>query len=274
MIPFEVYHRLTAVGGLQKGRTEAVDRDPVLPVNDEVVEATLPQLNRHVRGLVELQRLTGCRPGEVCNIRRCDIDMGGNIWLYRPKTHKGSWRGKTRTVIIGPRAQELLKTYFVPDLNDYLFSPARAVEAIRAERALRRKTPCYPSHMVRNEQKRKTAPQRTPSTKYNRLSYLNAIARACDRAFPAPSPLAQRADETQSEWKARLTPEQRTSLKLWQRGHRWHPNQLRHTFATKVRKAHGLEAAQVLLGHSRADVTQVYAERNEELAASVAAKIG
>ncbi|MBN9120843.1 MAG: site-specific integrase, partial [Planctomycetes bacterium] len=54
----------------------------------------------------------------------------------------------------------------------------------------------------------------------------------------------------------------------------WHPNQLRHLFATEVRKEHGLEAAQVLLGHSRADVTQIYAERNEELAASVAAKIG
>jgi integrase len=35
-----------------------------------------------------------------------------------------------------------------------------------------------------------------------------------------------------------------------------------------------LEAAQVLLGHSRADVTQIYAERNTELASRVAAKIG
>ena len=53
-----------------------------------------------------------------------------------------------------------------------------------------------------------------------------------------------------------------------------HPNQLRHLFATEVRKAHGLEAAQVLLGHSRADVTQVYAERNLTLAARVANEIG
>ena len=45
-------------------------------------------------------------------------------------------------------------------------------------------------------------------------------------------------------------------------------------FGTKVRKEHGLEAAQVMLGHSRADVTQVYAERNEALAATIAAKIG
>ena len=54
----------------------------------------------------------------------------------------------------------------------------------------------------------------------------------------------------------------------------WHPNQLRHLYASEVRKYHGLEAAQVLLGHSRADVTQIYAERNEELAGSVAMKIG
>jgi integrase len=54
----------------------------------------------------------------------------------------------------------------------------------------------------------------------------------------------------------------------------WHPNQLRHLRATEARRAFGLEAAQVLLGHSRADVTQIYAEKNEALAAMVAAKIG
>ena len=52
------------------------------------------------------------------------------------------------------------------------------------------------------------------------------------------------------------------------------PNQLRHLFATEVRTAYGLEAAQVLLGHSRADVTQVYAEWNLTLAARVANEIG
>jgi hypothetical protein len=41
-----------------------------------------------------------------------------------------------------------------------------------------------------------------------------------------------------------------------------------------VRKEHGLEAAQVLLGHSKADVTQLYAEKNEALAVGIAAKIG
>ncbi len=54
----------------------------------------------------------------------------------------------------------------------------------------------------------------------------------------------------------------------------WHPNQLRHTAATEFRSKFGLEAAQVLLGHSKADTTQVYAERDLKKAADVARKIG
>jgi site-specific recombinase XerD len=101
-----------------------------------------------------------------------------------------------------------------------------------------------------------------------------ALDRACGLAFPLPGVLARRVDESNTAWWGRLTELEREAVKAWRKEHRWHPNQLRHSFATRVRKQHGLEAAQVLLGHSRADVTQVYAERNEELAAKVAAKIG
>jgi integrase len=52
------------------------------------------------------------------------------------------------------------------------------------------------------------------------------------------------------------------------------PNQIRHGFATKVRAEFGLEASQVLLGHARADVTQIYAERDLSKAVEVAKKIG
>ena len=55
---------------------------------------------------------------------------------------------------------------------------------------------------------------------------------------------------------------------------RWSPNRLRHTAATEIRKRFGLEAAQVTLGHSQADVTQIYAEKNLTLAVEVARKIG
>jgi DNA-binding response OmpR family regulator len=53
----EVYQSVATVTGLQKGRTAAREKDPVGPVEDAVVDATLPFLGRHVRGLVEFQRL-------------------------------------------------------------------------------------------------------------------------------------------------------------------------------------------------------------------------
>ena len=274
LAPPAVYQTVVTIAGLQKGRTTAREKDPVGPVDDAVVDATLPHLNRHVRGLVEFQRLTGCRPGEACVIRRCDIDTGGPTWLYKPPHHKTAHRGKSRIITIGPRAQELLREFFTPNRDDYLFSPRRAVEELLAERAARRKTPRYPSHLARNAEKRKAEPKRVPSETYDRGSYGLAIDRACDRAFPPPGELAQREGETHAGWWERLSESQQGEVKAWRKARHWHPNQLRHSAATRVRKEFGLEAAQVLLGHSRADVTQIYAEKNQALAAAVAAKIG
>ena len=86
--------------------------------------------------------------------------------------------------------------------------------------------------------------------------------------------MAKREDETQKQYRARLTKKQGAELKEWRWHHHWHPHQLRHSYATRVRKEFGLEAAQILLGHTKADVTQIYAERDMGRAATVAAKIG
>jgi integrase len=274
LIPFAIYQRLTTVPGLQAGRTDAKESDPVEPIAADVVEATLAHLNRQVRGLVEFQRLTGCRPGEACAVRRRDIEMGDAVWFYRPAQHKTAWRGKVRVIAIGPKAQQFLKEYFTPNLDDFLFSPRRAVSEFHATRAENRKTPRYNSHMHRNVTKRVPHPTRRAAEKYKVTAYEHAIARACVKAFPAPEPLCRRDGETRRQWHERLDEAQRKELAAWQSSHRWAPNQLRHSFATVVRKGHGLEAAQVVLGHSRADVTQMYAERNLALAAKVAGEIG
>ena len=89
LAPPAVYQAVATVAGLQKGRTAAREKEPVRPVDDAVVDATLPFLGRHVRGLVEFQRLTGCRPGEACAVRRCDIDTGRPVWLSR-RTGRGT----------------------------------------------------------------------------------------------------------------------------------------------------------------------------------------
>lgn len=54
----------------------------------------------------------------------------------------------------------------------------------------------------------------------------------------------------------------------------WHPHQIRHSFATRVRESHGLDAAQTLLGHATARVTEIYAVRSTELARKVSQEVG
>ena len=58
---------------------------PVKPVADAVIDATLPTLPPVVADMVRLQRLTGCRPAEVCILRPCDVDRSGKVWGYRPR---------------------------------------------------------------------------------------------------------------------------------------------------------------------------------------------
>lgn len=54
----------------------------------------------------------------------------------------------------------------------------------------------------------------------------------------------------------------------------WHPHQLRHAFATRVRESHGLDAAQAVLGYATAKVTEIYAERVSGLAQRVTEELG
>lgn len=50
----------------------------------------------------------------------------------------------------------------------------------------------------------------------------------------------------------------------------WSPNQLRHTAATRIRREAGLEATQAVLGHARANTTEIYARRMLDLAIKTA----
>ncbi len=267
-----IYQSLVAVAGLQLGRTPAREPEAVKPVPEDVVKATLPYLSHHVCAMVELLKHSGMRPAEVCAMTLNQIERG-ETWTYRPVRHKTAHHGKGRVVPLGPNARGVLSAFLagrVLETDAPIFSPQQSREEQFAKMRTNRKSKVQPSQVSR----KKAKPERTPTDRYCPGAIAHAVAAACDRAFPPPAPVAKRQDETLAKWKARLTSEQKAQLREWRRQHRWHPYQLRHSFATRVRKEHGLEAAQVLLGHSKADVTQIYAERNEELAASVAAKIG
>ncbi|QEL15633.1 tyrosine-type recombinase/integrase [Limnoglobus roseus] len=256
MLPGDRYEALRTLGGLRRGRTPARESDPVLPVGEGDYRATLPHMPRVLRGMAELQRWTAMRPGDVCKLRPAEVDRTGGVWVYEPKWHKGTHRGKRRAVHLGPRAQAILLPFLAASKNPqaYLFSPAEAVAEMLAARTAKRKTPPYPSHLKRNEEKRKADRKRPPGDRYTADSYGKAVLKAVKRA---------------NQWWAKMA-----AGAAFDPIPAWAPNQLRHLRGAEVRKAFGLEAAQVLLGHARADVTQVYAERDFALAAKVAAETG
>jgi site-specific recombinase XerD len=278
LVPASVFHELAAMEGLRAGRSKARETEPVRPVADPTVAAALPFLRPQVAAMVRLQRLTGMRPGEVLIMRSMDLEMTGEVWLYRPGSdrglhgaHKNAYRGQDRIVAIGPRGQEVLRPWLRLNLSEYLFQPKEAEANRDAERRRNRKTPMTPSQAQRRP---KQNPQRRPGSHYTVWSYAAAVAKACEAAFPPPAPLAKRPDETRKEWQARLTSGHKEALREWRKAHRWHPNQLRHARATEIRREAGLDAARVVLGHRSPQITEVYAEIDMNKAVQITAALG
>ena len=257
IIPPSVYHSLLAVPGLRLGRTEARENEPVQPVADEIVDATLPTLPAVLADMVRFQRATGCRPGEVCILRPCDVDRSEEVWAYHPSSHKTQHHGRGRTIYLGPRAQEILRPYLLRPDAAFCFSPKDSEKKRLAKRHADRKTPLSCGN--RPGDNRVRYPKRSAGDRYDSATYRRAITRAVNKINR----------EQKRNAKKEGIPVDRVEFLP-----NWAPNQLRHTAGTAVRKAFGLESAQVILGHAKADVTQIYAERDAELAKEVARKIG
>jgi integrase len=267
LVPGGVYQALRAVESLRRGTPGVRDTEPVKPVPVETVEAILPFLQPVLRAMVRVQMLTGMRPGELCQLRAADIDTtaGNGVWLYRPAQHKTQHHGHDRTVVIGPQAQDVLRP-FLASGEEHVFSPRASERARSLERRTSRKSPMTPIQAARRPKAKRE--------RYDETSYHNAVYRACDRAFPPHGDLARRPKESAAKWLARLTKEQRAALTKWRGEHRWHPNQLRHTAATVIRREHGIEAARVILGHSKLSTAEIYAKADQVKAAEVMAKVG
>jgi integrase len=275
LVPASVYHSLLAVRGLQRGRSDARETEPVRPVPEAHVHAIRPYVSRQVRGLIDLQLLTGARPGELCIMRGCDLNTTGRIWIFIPESHKTEHHGHRREIYLGPKAQEVVREFLKPDLQAYLFSPRDAeADRLRVMRENRR-SPVQPSQFCR---KRKH-PKKTVGDYYDGNAYRRAITYGCAKAFPLPDELAPRikADgtrESKKEWKARLTVDEKAAIRQWHREHDWHPHQLRHNALTNLRREYGVELARIVLGHKTAFTTEIYAEVDRAQAMEVISKIG
>jgi integrase len=236
-------HALSTVRGLEKGRSPARETAAVQPVHPDTVEATLPLLLPMVRDMIQLQLLCGCRPGELVVMRPIDIDTTGQVWQYRPGSdagpegrHKTAHHGHTRIILLGPRAIEIVRRRLVPNVTDYLFSPARALAEWNAARRVARKTRVQPSQQFR----RRKRPKTKAGERYTTGTYRQAIERACKRAGIAT----------------------------------WSPNQLRHAKATEIRRVAGLDTVAAVLGHRSVKTSEIYALQDLAKAEKIMSAIG
>jgi integrase len=253
LVPASLYHGLQAVAGLKKGRSEARETTPIRPVDDEYVDAILPFLNPAQRAMVQLQRLTGMRPGEVCIMRPSDVDRSNSrTWIYRPENHKTEHHGIERVVFLGPRAQTILRPFLLRGPAEYCFSPQEMMERHWAELRQRRKTKVQPSQYCRKRRR----PKKLPGKHYTVGSYEHAITQACRKAD-----VKAHKDHPEIAKGAVLIPH-------------WHPNQLRHNRATQLRREADLDTVRAVLGHSTPAISEVYAELDMNKAAAAMERLG
>ncbi|MGD0464927.1 MAG: site-specific integrase [Tepidisphaeraceae bacterium] len=274
MVPAAVYQALATLSGLKRGKTEARETAPIKPVPPAHVDATLNAVSPAIADMIRLQLLTGARPGEICGMTVGSLDTRGDVWVCRPSEHKTAHRGYEREIRLGPQAQEIVKKYLKPDIAAFLFSPDEVERDRRAVQRLERKSPVQPSQVQRAVRSRKRGRKFAFGFRYTVDSYRRAIWRGCDKANPPPPPLAKQDAETLDQWKARLTAKQREELRKWRSDHRWHPHQLRHNFATNVRREHGIEMAKIILGHRSVAMTEIYAEADVKRATEIMGAMG
>ena len=250
LIPVELWQRLLSVGAVEMTSKAKKKRWAVDPA---IFEATKAELTPLLADMVEVHRLIGGRPSEVCNMRPSDIDRTNDVWIYTPASHKTEHHGHTRSITIGPKAQAIMAKYLFREPQAFCFTPAEAFEQHCKRRSENRTTPLNQGNKPRPRKPRTFQPQ------YNKDSYRRAIQRAALRAFPVPAAIKGNADKV-AQWKEQYV---------------WLPNQLRKSAATEARKQMDLETAQVVLGHSSKKTTErFYAEIDHDRAIEFARKYG
>ncbi len=239
LIEANVLVALDTLEPLKEGQTVAPEFKTRQPVDIAIATKTAEFLSPPVRAIIALQASTAMRPSEIFNMRPVDIDKSGAEWFYRPEHHKTERHGISKAVpILGP-ARLTLAPFLDRDPEAYCFSPKESAQWHREQRSAKRTTPDGPGRNKPGTNRKKN-PKRQPGEKFAKDSLNQAVKRACEKAGVE----------------------------------RWTPYQLRHTAATAVAEAMGLDGARALLGHSSDRMTMRYVKTKQDEAKAIeAAKV-
>ena len=236
LVKSETWAVLRAVKPLPEGYVGTFDHEERDEVPDDLIRRTLPFLPPMIRAMVQVQRLLGCRPSEVFNMRVKEIDRKSDpdLWLYRlthHKTEKKTKRKRKKVLPLSKLEQELIAPYLEgKEPKAFVFSPKTAMEERRAEQRANRKSKLTPSQRERDE--RNAAKPSTYREFYDKDTYRQAFRHAIDKV------------------NRRLPDGEKIPY--------WTPYQIRHRAATAMELEFGIDEAQTLLDHATPDTTQRY----------------
>jgi integrase len=236
IVPVEIYQALACVKALN-WRTAPSLRSPekIAPVPLHYFSLIMPHLKPLYQAVLKVHIATGMRVKELCSMRWSEItEVEDGLWCYAPSEHKNSHRGDDRKVYLKSDLIELMKSVRKPLWKE---------DAVWCHRGVGR------------------------HAGYSGMISADAYARAIENAqerYNDGRVSRQAGARTDLKKKYKYTLAKREPMAHWT------PLQIRHTVATQVRRTHGLEGAQAVLGHSTLDATQIYAEKRDDLARSVA----
>jgi len=270
LVPASVYQELRLLPGLRKGQTVAPERAKVKPVDAAKAKAIIPHVCRQVGTMLQLQLLTGMRSSEVCIMRPIDIDRTEKPWSYTPRHHKTEHHDIERVIRLGPQSRKLIRPFLENrEPTAFLFSPQEADIERRAELAKARKTKVQPSQIKRAQAAARRDRNSKLGARYDRNTYYRCVRYGCEAAFKMPEDIRAKPDDTPAIKAAKSA--RRTE---WYKANAFHPHQARHRHGTDMRKAGGLEVAQVQLGHTSRAMAEHYSEADVAKTTKIVERMG
>jgi len=177
------WQRLTVIPPYKKGEPGTFEGRKRKPVPDDILIRTIKYAVPTEAAMIKVHRLTGARPGEICNLTVGAVDLkAGKILLTEHKTK--AYVGE-REVDLRPEAREIIEPYLVGKKpSDAVFSPRQVMAERAAAKRANRKTKISPSQEERNRQ-RAEKPKSRVGESYNPKSYYRMVERLIARANKA-----------------------------------------------------------------------------------------
>ena len=223
------WQKLTVIPPYKKGEPGTFEGRKRKPVSDDVLIRTIKYGVPTEKAMIKVHRLTGARPGEICNLTVGAVDLKeGKILLteHKTKAHVGE-----RTIELRPEAREIIALYLIGKKPEAaVFSPRQVMAERYAAKRANRKTKIPPSQAEQYRQ-RSENPKSRVGEFYNPKSYYRMVERLIKRANKAGENIPD-----------------------------WFPYMIRHATATADAMDSILKLAMERLGHTTPKMTENYAQ--------------